>query len=133
FLILSFPIKLGSGTIQCHFDIFAKMISGLIHRFPNGFNSIFDMVEFWRKSAFISYSGTEIAVVELLLEMMENFGSHLHSFRKRIGLDRNDHKFLKGNGSIRMCSSINDIHHGHGKGFGTYPPKIAIERQLQFF
>ena len=60
--------------------------------------------------------------------MMENFCSFSKRMRERICLHWHNHKLLERDRSIRVRTSIDDIHHRNRQSIGIYTAHIFIKR-----
>src|SRR5690606_33140402 len=125
-------IELRSSGI--HRDI--KIISCHITRFLNGLEHDLDRFligfDIGCKSSLVSYVGRITFGLKNRLEVMEYLGPHAKSITEGICPDRHNHKFLKIDAVVRVGSSIENIHHGHGQNMRVGPTYIPVQRHTKF-
>ena len=62
---------------------------------------------------------------------MENFCSHTDCFAFCLSTNRSNHKFLEGNRSIRVSTSVDNVHHWNWEHVSICTTNIAVERNIE--
>jgi hypothetical protein len=75
-----------------------------------------------RKAALVADIGVVAAAVQLLLEGVEDLGTHAHGVAHAFGADRHDHEFLDVDRVVGMRAAIDDVHHRHRQDRALAPP-----------
>src|SRR6185295_9956784 len=108
-ITFSLFIKLRSGGIER--DLNFPLVSGCCNRFENNLDRLFITLKMWRETAFIADRSHHLAAREKLLECVKRLRTQAQRFGERSCSRRHDHEFLNLQSRIRMCPTVDHIHH----------------------
>ena len=128
-IVFLIHIEFGCGTVQTYRNIFARSISCQFYCFHYTFQSIFGTFQCRSKASFVTDSSTETSFVQHFFQRMEHFGAVSQSLFERWSSNRTYHKLLKSNGSVRVRTAVNDIHHRYRQRHWPSTTQITIQRQ----
>ena len=97
-------------------------------RLDDAIERILYAIELRSETTLVTYGSAESTIVEHLLECVKCLGTHAERLAKALGTDGTDHKLLKSDGSIAMCTSVDDVHHRHGERVCVDATDVAVER-----
>ena len=69
--------------------------------------------------------------MEHLLEGVEHFGTHAETFAERGSTHGTDHELLERDGSVRVRTAVDDVHHGNGEGEGVRATDVTVEGDVE--
>ena len=124
-------IEFGRSTVHSNRHILTRLVSGSFNSGHDGVQSVFRSIQSRSETTFVTDSRTQTAIVQHLLQSMEDFGPHTQTFTETASSNRTDHKFLKSDRGIRMRTTIDNIHHRDGQRLGVRTADIAVQRQVQ--
>ena len=71
----------------------------------------------------------EPAVVQRLLERVEDLGAHAQRLGERRRADRHDHELLEVDRVVGVRAAVEDVHHRHGQHVRRLAAEVAPQRQ----
>ncbi len=111
--------ELGAGHVEAEEDLLAGLVAGAIDGFENGLQRRFVGRQVRRETALIAHRGRELALVQDLLERVEDFRAVAQRFGQRRRADRQDHELLDVDAVIGMRAAVDDVHHRHRQRLGA--------------
>ena len=93
-------IEFGRGTVHGDRYVFTRLVSGSFNGSHDGVQSVFRPIQSRSKTTFVTDSRAQAAIVQHLLQGVENFGTHAQTFPEATSANRTDHKFLKSDRGI---------------------------------
>ena len=72
-------------------------------------------LEVRREAALVADAAAEAAVVQVLLEVVEDLGAHAQRVAEARRADRHDHELLEVDGVVGVRAAVEDVHHRHGQ------------------
>src|SRR5271166_1311265 len=124
-------IELAGGGIEREEDIFAEFVTGFLDRLPNGPKSVFNTVEIWGETSFVTDRSGKAACFQNALERVKDLCTIAKRFGKGGRSFRHDHEFLKIDRRIRMGAPVDDVHHGNRQHFGVRATQVTEQRKIK--
>ena len=124
-------IEFGRSTVHSNRHILTRLVSGSFNSSHDGVKSVFRSIQSRSETTFVTDSRTQTAIVQHLLQSMEDFGPHTQTFTETASSNRTDHKFLESDRGIRMRTAIDNIHHRDRQYICIRPADITVKRQVQ--
>ena len=62
---------------------------------------------------------------------MKDLCADSQGLAKSLAANRHNHEFLKIHIVVRMCASVDDVHHGNGESASIGPAEILVERKFE--
>ena len=88
---------------------------------------ILNAVECGSETTLVTYSSAQAALLEQLGQCVEHLSTHANSLALVLGTYGTDHELLECDGSITVCTTIDDVHHGHGQHVSIGTTDVAIQ------
>ena len=82
-----------------------------------------------REAALVADGGAQAAVVQRLLERVEDLGAHAQAVGERRRAARHDHELLEVDRVVGVRAAVEHVHHRHGQHVGGLAAEVAPERQ----
>ena len=123
--------ELRGGAVHSDRDVLARYIASLLDSLEDRLDSVLRAVEGRGEATFVTYGRAQTAVMQYLLEGVEDLSTHAETFAEAACTDRADHEFLEGDRSIRVRAPVDDVHHRHRQYVGVGTADVAIEGDVE--
>ena len=130
-MILAVLVELRRSAVETDGHVLAGYIAGELDSLDDAVESILGAVESGSETAFVTDCGRETTVLEHLLEVVEYLGTHADTLLEAACADGTDHELLEADGSVRVCTAVDDVHHGHGEAVGVATADIFVEGHVE--
>ena len=122
-------VELRRGRIHGQQHVLTWTVSRLFYRLEDHFHSFFVAAQVGGKATFIPHVGAVALGLQHALEVVEDLGAHAQAVGERLCAHRHDHEFLDVDLVVGVRATVQDVHHGHGKGACTHTPHVAVQWQ----
>ena len=85
-------------------------------------------LEVRREAALVADAAAEAAVVQVLLEVVEDLGAHAQRLGEARRADRDDHELLEVDRVVGVRAAVEDVHHRHGQDARRLAAEVAPQR-----
>ncbi len=82
------------------------------------------------EAALVADGGREAALVQDLLQAVEDLGAAAQRLAEARQARRHDHEFLDVEAVVGVRAAIDDVHHRHRQDDGVVAAEVAVQRQL---
>ena len=106
-------------------------MAGAFHGAGDAFQGVVRGFQGRGEAAFIPHGCGQAAVMQDVLQRMEDFRTVAQGFPEGGGALGHDHEFLKVNRGVRMGTAVDDVHHGDGKHLGIRAAQVFEEGQVK--
>ncbi len=124
-------VELGGSAVHCDCDILAGLVAGLLDCGDDAIERVFDGIESGSETAFVADGRGEAAILENLLEVVEDFSAVAESFLEGGSADGANHELLERDRRVGVGTAIDDVHHRHGQGVCVRAADIPVKRHAE--
>ena len=118
--------KLWSSAVHSNLHILAWLITCILDSLNDRIQGIFNTIELRSETTLITYSCRQAALLQQFCQSVEYFCTHTNAFFDRRSTHWTNHKLLESNRSIRVCATVDDVHHWNGQRISVDTTDITI-------
>ena len=128
-LVLAVLVELGSGAVERQQHVLPRLVAGLGHRLEDQLERLLGAGDVGGEAALVADRGREAALVEQLLQRVEDLGAAAQRLAEALRTDRHDHEFLDVQAVVGVRAAVDDVHHRHRHLHRAHAAEVAVERQ----
>ena len=122
-------IQLRDRRVERDRDLLAGLVAGRADPVHQQLERLLVGVEVGREPALVADRGRHLAVVERLLQLVEDLVAHPQRLREAGGADRHDHELLEVEQVVGVGAAVEHVHHRDRHHVRGLAAQVAPQRQ----
>ncbi len=122
-------VELGARDVEAEPDVVARVVARLLDRLEDHAERRLVRRQVRGEAALVADGGRELALVQDLLQAMEDLGAATQRLAVARQARRHDHEFLDVEAVVGVCAAVDDVHHRHRQHDGVVAAEMAEQRK----
>ena len=123
--------ELRSSAVHSDAYVLAWLVTSGLDSSHDSIQSILDTVEVRSETTLVTYSSRETASLQQLSEVVEYLSTHTYSLLDACSTNRTNHELLECDRSVRVCTTVNDVHHWERHCVAVATTDVAVQRDVK--
>ena len=123
--------ELAGSAVHSNLHILSWLITSILDCLADALKGVLNAIECRSETALVADSSGKAATLQELCQGMEHLRTHTDCLLLIRSTHRTDHKLLESDWSIRVSTTVDDVHHRNWKGVSVATADVAIQRDME--